>query len=154
MAVIDPEDPTVIVLFALRSTPSSVVEVTFPLIITVFPSFALIPSPPAVMLPVSDTITVFVPTPEGSIPRSVPVVVKAPVTVTVSPVFIVLPSLVVLPDAMVKSSAITGAARARQTKADVPSRKLLGYFKSTGLDWGIGCMASVLEEEFQGNYLQ
>ena len=81
-------------------------------------------------------------------------ITNAPVTVTESLPSIVLPSLVVLPDVITKSSAITGAARARQTKADVPSRKLLGYFKSTALDWGIGCMASVLEEEFQGNYVQ
>jgi hypothetical protein len=55
----------------------------------------------------------------------------------------VLPSLLVI----TKSSAITGAAKARQTKADVPSRTLFGCFKFIALAWGIGCMASVLEEE-------
>ena len=48
---------------------------------------------------------------------------------------------------MVKSAAITGVAKARQTKADVPSRKDLRGFKFIVLAWGIGCMASVLEEE-------
>jgi hypothetical protein len=32
--------------------------------------------------------------------------------------FTVFPSLVVVPDVMVKSAAITGVAKARQTKAD------------------------------------
>jgi hypothetical protein len=48
---------------------------------------------------------------------------------------------------MVKSAAITGVAKARQTKADVPSRKDLRGFKFIVLAWGIGCMASVLEDE-------
>ena len=52
-----------------------------------------------------------------------PVVTNAPVTVTESLPFIVFPSLVVAPDVMVKSAAKTGAAKARQTKADVPSRR-------------------------------
>jgi len=78
---------------------------------------------------------------------STPVVTNAPVTVTVSPVLIVLPSFVVVPDVITKSAAITGAAKARQTKADVPSRTDLWDFKFIALAWGIGCMASVLEEE-------
>jgi hypothetical protein len=49
-----------------------------------------------------------------------PVVTNAPVTATVSLPFTVFPSLVVVPDVMVKSAAITGVAKARQTKADVP----------------------------------
>jgi hypothetical protein len=60
--------------------------------------------------------------------------------------------LVVVPDVIVKSSAITGAARARQPKADVPSRRDLRGFRAWIAEsiisaWGIGCMASVLEEE-------
>jgi hypothetical protein len=53
----------------------------------------------------------------------------------------------VVTDVITKSSAITGAAKARQTKADVPRRTLLRCFKFIALAWGIGCMASVLEEE-------
>jgi len=50
-------------------------------------------------------------------------VTNAPVTATVSLPFIVFPSLVIVPDVMVKSAAITGVAKARQTKADVPRRR-------------------------------
>ena len=103
------------------------------------------------MLPVFVTVTVLL---CGSvsllvvlIPSLAPVVVKAPVKVTVSPPSIALPSFVVVPDVMVKSAAITGVANARQTKADVPSRKDLRGFKFIVLAWGIGCMASVLEDE-------
>ena len=79
--------------------------------------------PVVLMMPVSETVTMFGP-PVAEMPLSVPVVTKAPVTVTVSAPFIVLLSLVVVPDVMVKSSAITGVAKARQTKADVPSNLL------------------------------
>ena len=54
---------------------------------------------------------------------------------------------------MVKSAAITGVAKARQTKADVSSRKDLRGFKFIVLAWGIGCMASVLEEELSTEVL-
>ena len=48
---------------------------------------------------------------------------------------------------MTKSVAITGAAKARQTKADVPSKPTLRGFELIVLAWGIGRMASVLETE-------
>jgi hypothetical protein len=104
---------------------------------------------PAVsILPASETETVFVP-PVVSIPSLTPVVTNAPVTVTVSLPFIVFPSLVVVPDVITKSSAITGAAKARQTKADVPSRRDLRCFKFILLAWSGGCMASVLKGEIK-----
>ena len=61
--------------------------------------------------------------------------------------------MVSLPNVITKSSAITDAARASQTKADVPSRKDFGCFKFIVLAWGIGCMASVLEEELSREVL-
>jgi len=51
------------------------------------------------------------------------------------------------------SLAITGADKARQTKADVPSRTFLECIKFIALAWGIGCMASVLEEELSREVL-
>ena len=48
---------------------------------------------------------------------------------------------------MTKSVAITGAAKAKQTKADVPSKPTLRGFELIVLAWGIGRMASVLETE-------
>ena len=78
---------------------------------------------------------------------STPVVTNAPVTATVSLPFIVFPSLVVVPDVITKSSAITGAAKARQTKADVPSRTALRAFKFMVFTLSVGRMASVLEKE-------
>ena len=60
-----------------------------------------------------------------------PAVTNAPVTATVSLPFTVLPSLVVVPDVMVKSAAITGVAKARQTKADVPRRRDLRELEMT-----------------------
>jgi hypothetical protein len=63
--------------------------------------------------------------------------------------FIVFPSLVVVPDVITKSPAITGAAKARQTKADVPSRRDLRCFKFILLAWSGGCMASVLKGEIK-----
>jgi hypothetical protein len=50
-------------------------------------------------------------------------------------------------------AAITGATKARHTKADVPSRTDLWDFKFIALAWGIGCMASVLEEELSTEVL-
>jgi hypothetical protein len=100
------------------------------------------------MLPASETETVFVP-PVVSIPSLTPVVTNAPVTVTESLPFIVFPSLVVVPDVMVKSAAKTGAAKARQTKADVPSRRGLRCFKFILFAWSGGCMASVLKGEMK-----
>ena len=75
--------------------------------------------------------------------------IAAAVAPFVVPTPFVLPSLLVI----TKSSAITGAAKARQTKADVPSRTLLRCFKFIVLAWGIGCMASVLEEELSREVL-
>ncbi|MDB3965885.1 hypothetical protein N9401_06820 [Amylibacter sp.] len=116
------------------------------------------------MLPVFVTVTVLLCASVSLllvlIPTLVPVVVKAIPRLTVSeplmsvaislavppflvPVPFVLPSLLVI----TKSSAITGADKARQTKADVPSRTLLECFKFMVFTLSIGRMASVLGKE-------
>ncbi|MDC0604571.1 hypothetical protein OAO96_04660 [Amylibacter sp.] len=111
------------------------------------------------MLPVFVTVTVLlcasVPLLLVLIPTLYPVVVKAIPRLTVSepliavsaiaaavPPFVVpVPFVELSLPVMTKSSATTGAARARQTKADVPSRTLLECFKFMVFTWGIGRMA-------------
>ena len=46
-----------------------------------------------------------------------------------------------------KSSATTGADKARQTKADVPSRTALGAFKFMVFTLSVGRTALILEKE-------
>ena len=74
----------------------------------------------------------------------VPLTTNAPITVTTSPAVIVCESFIVDPDVMVMSAAITGVDKARQTKADVPSKHTLQDFKLIVLTLSIGRMASVL----------
>ena len=90
--------------------------------------YALVP--PVFMIPSVDTVIVLEPV--VSIPPSVLVVPVSivPVTLTVSPPLIAsaampVPFVELLLPVITKSSAITGAAKAREIKADVPSRKTL-----------------------------
>ena len=107
--------------------------------------------PVVVMLPVSETVTVFVLL-VVLIPLVLPVVVKAIPRLIVSGVPAIavspmLPFMVLSLLVMTKSAAMTGVAKARQTKADVPSRTLLRGFELVVFAWCIGRMASVLGTE-------
>ena len=94
--------------------------------------------------------TLLVPVVVKAIPRltvSEPLIAVSAIAAAVPPFVVPVPFVELSLPVMTKSSATTGADKAKQTKADVPSRTLLECFKFMVFTLSVGRMASVLGKE-------